>query len=276
MPGPRSPRVAAARRLLGAAARRERGRFLVEGSQAVGVGLSAGALHEVYVGESAVPRYADLLRDAAVPVRVVTDAAVAALSETVTPQGIVGVAALPRHRVDELVAPRLVAVLVEARDPGNAGTVVRTADAAGADAVVFAGDCVDPYNGKSVRASAGSLFHLPVIVDVGLGEALAGLRAAGCRLVAATADAGRDLDAALDAGELAGPTAWLFGNEAHGLPAAARAGVDTALRVPVYGRAESLNLAAAAAVCLYASARTSRASGAGRHGRSGPRGGGPE
>jgi RNA methyltransferase, TrmH family len=229
----------------------------------VSAGLAAGALLEVFVGQSHRARHRDLLDAADVPVRLVSDAAVESLSETVTPQGLVGVAPIDRSRICDLVAPRMVAVLVEVRDPGNAGTVVRAADAAGADAVVFAGDCVDPWGGKGIRASAGSVFHLPLVTGVGIGEAVEGLRAAGCRVVATSAAAETDLDAALDAGDLAAPTAWLFGNEAHGLPGATMAAADATVKVPVYGRAESLNLATAAVVCLYATARAQKVDGSG-------------
>jgi TrmH family RNA methyltransferase len=127
--------------------------------------------------------------------------------------------------------------------------------------VVLTDASVDLYNAKSVRASAGSLFHLPVAVGVTVGEAVAGLREAGVRLLAADGAGERDLDAELDEGTMGGPTAWIFGNEAWGLPAQTRALADEVVRVPIHGRAESLNLATAAAVCLYASARAQRASG---------------
>jgi RNA methyltransferase, TrmH family len=150
--------------------------------------------------------------------------------------------------------PRLVAVLVEVSDPGNAGTVIRTADAAGADAVLIAGNAVDPHNGKCVRASAGSLFHLPIATHRSVAGTIAAARDAGLRVLAATAGGRLDLDDA----PLDGRTAWLFGSEAHGLDAATLAAADDTVRVPIYGRAESLNLATAAAICLYASARANR------------------
>jgi len=152
-------------------------------------------------------------------------------------------------------APRLVVVLANVRDPGNAGTVLRTADAAGADGVIFAGASVDPYNSKCVRSSAGSLFHLPVVLGVRVNDAVAALRDAGLAVLAADGSATLGLDDPELAGQLARPTAWLFGNEAWGLPADLAALADERVAVPIYGRAESLNLAAAAAVCLYASAR---------------------
>ena len=159
--------------------------------------------------------------------------------------------------LDRLTAgqPGLAVVLANVRDPGNAGTVLRTADAAGAGGVVFAGSSVDPYNSKCVRASAGSLFHLPVVTGPPVADAVRALRERGLRVLAADGGAGTTLDDLQSAGLLGQPTAWLFGNEAWGLPSDVLGLADDAVAVPIYGRAESLNLAAAAAVCLYASAR---------------------
>jgi TrmH family RNA methyltransferase len=146
-------------------------------------------------------------------------------------------------------------VLVEARDPGNVGTIIRVADAAGADAVVLTAGSVDPHNGKSVRASVGSLFHLPVLTGLRIEGTAAALAGAGLQVLAADA-AGVDLD---DLDEALGhPTAWLFGNEAYGLPPGLVSAADQVVAVPIHGKAESLNLATAAAVCLYASARRQR------------------
>jgi TrmH family RNA methyltransferase len=194
----------------------------------------------------------------------------AELAQTVTPQGLLAVCRFVDVPLAELVgaAPRLVAVLANVRDPGNAGTVLRTADAAGADGVIFTAASVDPYNSKCVRSSAGSLFHLPVVTGAAPAAAAAALRAAGLRVLAADGSADLVLGAPArpdrggqgpggqdpDGPDLDGPTAWLFGNEAWGLPADLLALADEAVAVPIYGRAESLNLAAAAAVCLYASA----------------------
>jgi TrmH family RNA methyltransferase len=202
---------------------------------------------------------------AGTPVHLLEDDASAALSETVTPQGLIAVAELPLVGLGEALEAsparpghRLVVVLVEARDPGNAGTVVRTADAAGADCVIFAGDSVDPWSGKCVRASAGSLLHLPIVDGVSLQEAVAALHAAGCTVVAADVHSALDLQEPEAQWALAGDHAWVFGNEARGLSRLQVRSTDISLRVPVYGRAESLNLAAAAAVCLYESARAAR------------------
>ena len=172
-----------------------------------------------------------------------------------TPQGLVAVCRLVQPSLAELIArrPSLVAVLVEPNEPGNLGTILRTADAAGADAVVLDGG-VDPYNGKVVRATAGSLFHLP-LVSASAGELLG---IAGLRALATSGGAEVGLEQLIGDGSLAEPTAWLFGNEAHGLPAELLERADRTVRVPIYGRAESLNLAAAAAVCLYSSALAQR------------------
>jgi TrmH family RNA methyltransferase len=248
--------VVAARRLQRRRDRDRAGRFLAEGPQTVRAALTAGVVVELFGTVDAASRYPDL----AGAISTVTDEALAALAETVHPQGLVAVC----ERVDVPLAvalakrPRLVAVAAEIRDPGNAGTVLRTADAAGASAVVFAGEAVDPYNGKCVRASAGSLFSVDVIREQAPDAVIAALRGAGIQVLAATGHGDDSLDDLLDAGVLSAPTAWLFGSEAHGLPDDLLAAADRRVRVPIYGGAESLNLAAAAAVCLYASARALR------------------
>jgi len=261
----RTPRVVAAARL---GRRRERdrtGRFLAEGPQAVREALARpGTVRELFATTAAAGRHPRLLaaaRGAGVPVWPVTSGAAAALSETVTPQGLVAVCDHPDRPLPAILAagaPELSAVLVEIRDPGNAGTVLRTADAAGAGLVVFAGAAVDPYNGKCVRASAGSLFHVELARCPQPAAAAGALRAAGRRVLAATGAGETDLETLAASGGLAGPTAWLFGSEAHGLPPELAAAADARVRVPIHGRAESLNLNAAAAVCLYASARALR------------------
>lgn len=261
----RTPRVVAARKLTRRAGRDAAGEFLAEGPQAVREALAATVPpRELFGTADALARHPELVeraRAAGVPVSELTPRAAATLSETATPQGLVAVSAALDVPLDAALAgrPGLVAVLADVRDPGNAGTVLRTADAAGADAVVLAGDSVDPYNGKAVRASAGSLFHLPVVRGAPLSAALAAARSAGLTVLAADGAGECDLDALP---ELAGPTAWLFGNEAWGLPAETGALADARVRIPISPRAESLNLAAAAAVCLFASARAQSAAGA--------------
>jgi len=195
-----------------------------------------------------------------VPWQPVDDVALASLTETVSPQGLVAVCRFLDEPIMALLdrAPRLLAVCADVRDPGNAGTVIRCADAAGAGGVVLTGSSVDPYNGKVVRATVGSLFHLPIAVEPSTADVIRAVRARGTTVLAADGAGEVDIDDAADAGLLTRPTAWLFGNEAWGLPGEIAALADQRVRIPIHGRAESLNLATAAAVCLYASARAQR------------------
>ncbi|MFJ2772443.1 TrmH family RNA methyltransferase [Streptomyces sp. NPDC087300] len=264
---PKSPRVSAARRL---AKRNFRGKerlFLAEGPQAVREAAAhEETLVELFATVDAAERYADIVgeaRAAGARVHLADEDVIADISTTVTPQGLVGVCRFLDTPFEEILAakPKLVAVLAHVRDPGNAGTVLRCADAAGAEAVVLTDASVDLYNPKSVRASVGSLFHLPVAVGVPVEKAVQGLKDAGVRILAADGAGDDDLDTELDKGTMGTPTAWVFGNEAWGLPEETRALADAVVRVPIHGRAESLNLATAAAVCLYASARAQRAAG---------------
>lgn len=217
-----------------------------------------GLVREVF----ALPGLHEQLRERAadVPWQLVDEPAMAALSDTVNPQGVVAVCRTLDVPLPGLLTaePRLLAVCADIRDPGNAGTVVRCADAAGAGGVVMAGDSVDVYNGKAVRASVGSLFHLPVVVQRDAASTVHELQRAGMTVLAADGSGEVDLDEAADSGLLTARTAWLFGNEAWGLPAEVGALADHRVRIPIHGRAESLNLATAAAVCLYASARAQR------------------
>jgi TrmH family RNA methyltransferase len=264
--GAHSPRLKAARRLTKRAFRQRERAFLAEGPQAVGEAFRYGArISDLFVTVPARSRHTDLVEEIAesgVPVHVVSGEIMDELAQTMTPQGLLAVCGFVDVPLAELVAgtrPTLVTLLANVRDPGNAGTVLRTADAAGSQAVVFADASVDPYNGKCVRASAGSLFHLPVVAGARLEDAVTAVRAAGLRIIAADGRAGRSLDDPGVQTRLAGPTAWMFGNEAWGLPSELVALADESVAVPIYGHAESLNLAAAAAVCLYASAGAQRA-----------------
>jgi TrmH family RNA methyltransferase len=233
-------------------------RFVVEGPQAVREALPT--LVELYADADGQERFAELLAQAPCPVTPVSRDVLAAMAETVTPQGVLGVAPLLDVPLAQALAgpPRLVAVLESTQDPGNAGTVIRTADAAGAGAVVLTDGSTDPHGGKCVRATAGSLWHLPVVHGAGLAEVVEALHAAGLQVLATTGDGEDDLEDLQDAGALSAPTAWLLGNEAAGLSEAALRLADRRVRIPIRGRAESLNLATAAAVCLYASARAQR------------------
>jgi TrmH family RNA methyltransferase len=265
----RSPRVKAARQLSKRALRQRSRLFLAEGPQAVAEALSVpGVVRQLFVTSPARARYPALVAGALAQraeVQGVSGEVMAELAQTITPQGVLAVCRFVDVPLGELTAaaPRLVVVLANVRDPGNAGTVLRTADAAGADAVIFSDASVDPYNSKCVRASAGSLFHLPVVASSPVAATVGALRAAGLTVLAADGSSGCPLPALTPPGILAGPTAWLFGNEAWGLPAETLALADQAVAVPIYGRAESLNLAVAAAVCLYASASAQRPATAG-------------
>ena len=229
--------------------RAQTGEFLAEGPQAVREALAVSAALEVFATDA----FSDWQVEDVVW-STVSEAELAGIADAVAPQGIVARCRSVVRPIEALPsASRLVAVGIDVRDPGNAGSIVRAADAAGADAVIFAGDSVDPQNPKAVRATVGSLFHLPVIVDRDTPAVLATLRASGLTLLAA--DAGGEAD--LFETDLGVPSAWLFGNEAHGLGDAA-ASADTRVAIPIYGQAESLNLATAAAVCLYASAQAQR------------------
>ncbi len=274
-------RVKDARKLGRRSVRSERRLFLADGPNAV-----AGALEvpdrvvEVFVTAMAQEQYDALL--AGVDLTVVDDRALASLSDSVNPAGVVAVCRMFDEPLDALVSrlvasaprtstsgealvevraqraskPSLLAICADVRDPGNAGTVIRCADAAGADGLVLAGASVDAYNPKTVRASVGSLFHVPFAVERDPAAAVRAARDAGLAVLAA--DGGGEVDL-FEADELlARPTAWLFGNEAWGLPGELAELADARVRIPIHGRAESLNLATAAALCLYASARVQR------------------
>jgi TrmH family RNA methyltransferase len=249
-------RVKEARKLSRRPARAERRLFLADGPKAVEGALGLpGCVVEVFATPTAAQQYAALL--AAVEVTLVEDRALASLSDAVTPAGVVAVCRFVDRPAEVVLAGTdLVAMCADVRDPGNAGTVIRTADAAGAGGVVLAGQSVDAYNPKTVRASVGSLFHTPLCVTPSVPDAVGAAHDAGLLVLAADGGGEVDLFAADDL--LRRPVAWLFGNEAWGLPAETAALADHRVRIPIAGRAESLNLATAAAVCLYATARARR------------------
>ena len=284
MSNSRADRVKDVAGLAGRSVRAKRGLFLAEGPQnareALARHLEDPCVDAVYVTEDALAQHPDITAllervaaERSVFVRLVTREVLAAMSDAVSPQGVVVVC---RTRTVDVAgifgtAPRLVAVLARVQDPGNAGTLLRAADAAGADAVVLSAGSVDVHNPKAVRSTAGSLFHLPVAVGADLPALVAAARGAGCGVLAADGRGDLDLDRLQDASaaraagmgdgaeyDLARPTVWLFGNEAQGLSEVELALADHRVAVPVYGRAESLNVGTAATVCLYASARAQR------------------
>lgn len=285
---PRSDRVREVAKLAGRSARLRQGRFLAEGPQAVREALrlhqerltaeQSGVVDDVYLTAETLERYPEF--GSVVPVRMVTAEVLAAMSSTVTPQGAVAVCRFIDSPLATVLErrPGLIAVLVEVRDPGNAGTILRAADSAGADAVIFTAGSVDIYNPKAVRSTVGSLFHLPVVVGVETQDLLAELAGRSMTTLAADGYGDWNLDELQDASAarrlapssasaqeeqspsplLEAPTAWLFGNEAQGLGPDVLAKADYRVSVPVYGLAESLNVGTAATVCLYASARAQR------------------
>ena len=295
MSNPRADRVRDVAKLAGRPARLKTGRFVAEGPQAVREALLShranvqsggnGVVLEVFATEGCLDRLPELAGLAAdVSLRLATDEVIGAMATTISPQGIVAVCRVQDYDLDEVLASgaRLIAVLCEVRDPGNAGTILRAADSAGADAVVLTASSVDIHNPKAVRSTAGSLFHLPVVTGVEFDFLMSAFRAHGLTVLAADGYGNVDLDQLQDESALrrlapaapeeadgASPdtvaepsqprlensTAWLFGNEAQGLSDTQLAEADYRVAVPVYGRAESLNVGTAATVCLYASAR---------------------
>lgn len=261
---PRSARVVAVRALSKRAARHESGTFLVEGPQGVREALVWGHIRgeviSLYATEEAADRF-DFLAKSSLPITIVADEILNAMADTVTPQGVIAICKLPTDNLQSILSspnPNLIAILANVRDPGNVGTVVRSADAAGADGVIISSESVDPWSPKAVRSSAGSLWHLPVVAEAELASTLAEIKARGFQVLAADAGGNVGLEELESAGKLKAPTAWIFGNEAWGLSSEVRALADAVVSLPIFGNAESLNLSMAATLALYSSARAQR------------------
>lgn len=279
---PRSERVRRIAALSGRSARRKQGRLRVEGPQAVRSLLAERpelALELFLTARAAEdhPELARLAAEAGVPTREVDETIIRAMTRepgggegqdrpergaagAVSPQGAIAVARLPEESAGAALAaiaalpaggPLTAVVLHEVRDPGNVGTLLRTADAAGADLVLLTRTSADPYSPKAVRAAVGSTFHLPVIAGA---EAPALLDALAGRGITAAATSGY---ASTDLFESALPEriAWILGNEARGLDEATLAAAPLAVRIPLAGHAESLNVHTAATVCLFETLR---------------------
>ena len=252
-----SDRVRSVRALSRRPVRECEGLFLAEGPQAVreAVAHRPDAVLDLYFEAQAGTRHTGVLQAAQVAglaTHEVSPQVLAAMCDTVVPQGMAAVCRPVDVDLDVVLRarPRLLVILTNVRDPGNAGTVIRGADAAGADAVLVSDSSVDIYNPKVVRSTVGSLFHLPIVTGAPIPELLDRVRGAGLTLLAADGS-GQSLLGDID---LAGRHAWVMGNEAWGLEPGVREACDTVVRVPIYGKAESLNLAMAATLCLYASA----------------------
>jgi TrmH family RNA methyltransferase len=255
---PKSNQVRGVAKLNKKDARSETGLFLLEGPQGLKEALDRPKLIvDLYATEEALERHADLFEKAdelKLDITVVSEAVLKVMCDTNTPQGVLAVCRQLHVTLDDLIAtkPQLVALLANIRDPGNAGTVLRAADAAGADAVIFSDNSVDVYNPKVVRSTTGSIFHLPIVMGADIADTIAALKAAGIQVFAANGG-GAELPT-IDKQTLAKPTAWVMGNEAWGFEPETLQLVDQEIAVPIYGAAESLNLATAASICLYASA----------------------
>jgi TrmH family RNA methyltransferase len=286
----RAEKVREVARLATRTGRARSGEFLAEGPQAVREALRlhlenaehgrAEVVRAVYATEDCLDKHPELEvmsnKAERVHTRLVNQEVLAAMADTVTPQGIVAVCVIPETSLQDVAAtkPRLVAVLTRVQDPGNAGTIIRAADAAGADAVVLTSGSVDIYNPKAVRSTVGSIFHLPIITNADFGATMAAFKGQGSTILAADGYGAADLDALQDASAarrggsaepapegqpvLEDPTVWVFGNEGQGLDETELAGADHRVAVPLYGIAESLNVGTAATMCLYASARAQR------------------
>ena len=263
----RTPRVVSASKLHRGAARRKSGRFLAEGANSVEAALQAGAAEELFCAVHALDRFRDLV-DAAevagVPVSPVTPRAVRSLADTVSPAGIIAVCRSVVHEASQVMSvepsgprPHLIAIGQALAEPGNVGTLIRISDALGADAVWLTEGAVDPENTKAVRASAGSLFHIPVVRGVAESDLLTLAHERGLQVAVATGDGEVDIESAEE--ELSRPTAWVFGNEARGVTDHLAESADLRVRIPIRGRAESLNIVTAASICLHTSVRLNAA-----------------
>lgn len=256
---PKAAKVRGVAKLVKKDARQETGLFLLEGPQGLKEALDRPKLIlEVFATEDALARHPEIftkVKALRIQLEEVSAEVLAAISDTNTPQGVVAVCQQLDVSLEEIIQtkPKLIALLSQIRDPGNAGTVLRAADAAGADAVIFTSASVDLYNPKVVRSTTGSLFHIPIAVEQDLAKTVELLKANGHQVLAADAS-GVQLPDLMASNKLAAPTTWLFGNEAWGFAAEELALADQVVAVPIYGAAESLNLATAASVCLYASA----------------------
>lgn len=207
-------------------------------------------------------------RSADIPVHLVSPAVAKAISDSVTPQGVVLVAASPLRPLDSIrVETGLVVILSAVSDPGNVGTLVRTAAAAGADAVILTNGSADVLNPKTARSSAAALFSVPLVVDVTLSDAIDHARSLGCAIVGADARSNEDLYSA----DLISPIAMVLGNESWGVSDADASLLDRSLSIPMPGRAESLNVAVAGSVILFEALRQRREAGGARVSSGGPK-----
>jgi TrmH family RNA methyltransferase len=255
---PKNERVRRYRRLRKRNFRYREGLFIVEGLQCVAEALKSPHTPECIIcndrGREVLEAYAYVIRTRGIPCLTASDEVIKGLSDTVTPQGIIAVSPLVHVEIDDICAagPATVVVADRVRDPGNLGNMIRIADAAGAGGMVICAESADLYNPKTVRSTAGSLFHFPLAVGGEISAAIKALKDAGYAVFAADAHAGN----AMWEVEWPERLALVMGNEAWGIPEDEAALADGLVRVPILGGAESLNVSAAAAVLLYEVARS--------------------
>ncbi|WP_404382209.1 RNA methyltransferase [Knoellia locipacati] len=257
----RSDRVKSVRSLSRRSVRERTGRFVVDGPQGVreAIRYAAARVDDLYVTSAAIERHDAIVQaalEADIRVHETDEAVLEAMSDTESPQGLLAVVAAEAPTLDDVLArsPRLLVLLTNVRDPGNAGTAIRGADAFGADAVLVTEGSVDVLSPKVVRSTVGSIFHLPVVTGLDAEATLDALASHGIRTLAADGS-GETLLPDVDVSE---PHAWVMGNEAWGLPPELRSRCTDVVRVPISERVESLNLAMAATVCLAASSGATR------------------
>jgi TrmH family RNA methyltransferase len=257
---PKNERVRRYRRLRKRNFRYREGLFLVEGLQCVAEALKSPHIPECLIcnerGREALQAYADIVRTLKIPRLDVSDEVIASLSDTVTPQGIIAVSPLVHVAVEDIcdAGPPTLVLASRVRDPGNLGNMIRIADAAGAGGMIICAESADPYNPKTVRSTAGSLFHLPLAIGGAISDTLGTLKEAGYTILAADAHAGT----AMWDEEWPEKLVLVMGNEAWGIPEDETALADGLVRIPILGGAESLNVSAATAVLLYEVARRRR------------------
>lgn len=261
-----NPRVADARKLRRKSYRDDTGRFLIEGCRAVATALrSSGEVVEIFLDSSASceDEIRTLAGDSGTRTIEVTDRVLKAVADTATPQGVVAVAERPTATLADVIeSSTFVLVGAGISDPGNAGTLIRSAIAAGCDGVVFTGDAVDPFGPKTVRAAAGMVFAIPVVTESDAGTTFQALRNEGLSLVGATAGATTSITEV----DLTGPTALVVGNEAWGLSSEQRSELDVVASIPMPGPAESLNVGVAGSILLFETVRQRAAAPPGRQG----------
>jgi TrmH family RNA methyltransferase len=259
--------IADAADLLQGKHRRARGQFLIEGPQGVSEALNAhtngkyARVSRVFIAVQAASDFAGIAAAASaadIPITWCDERGLGRLATARTPAGVVAMCTQSPSTLTSLSKhPQLLVYLYEAADPGNVGTIIRTADAAGADGVLLSPGSVDPFNDKCLRSTTGSIFHLPVVSSVTIEQAAQFAHDRGLRILAATAEGLPLTDSQISA-IIDEPVMWIFGSEAHGIPSEAAAIADLSVAIPHYGAAESLNLATAAGICMYASAMAQR------------------